>query len=203
MSWPLQPTNYHWSYDDWASYRINRPGTRCDNSTGGAVTIARTKSGYCLLGAILQTDRGGQITYHGPGQLIVYTLLDLQRLGIGVRELVNLLEHSVIKLLTELGIKAERLEGAPGVYVAGKKIAALGLRVRRHSSYHGLSLNIDMDLAPFAHIDPCGYRDMQVIDLRRLGVEKPRKQIEQRLLAFLVDELGYTLPSEPFLKNLP
>jgi len=152
---------------------------------------------------IVQTDRGGQITYHGPGQLIVYTLLDLQRLGMGVRELVELLEESVIALLADNGITAERREGAPGVYVDGQKIAALGLRVRKHGSYHGLSLNIDMDLAPFAQIDPCGYRDMEVIDLRRLGLEKPREDIEQQVLTFLADELGYTLAPEPFESELP
>ncbi|MGW8248645.1 MAG: lipoyl(octanoyl) transferase LipB [Acidiferrobacterales bacterium] len=152
---------------------------------------------------IIQTDRGGQITYHGPGQLIVYTLLDLQRLGMGVRDLVELLEESVIALLGDDGIAAKRKEGAPGVYVDEQKVAALGLRVRKHGSYHGLSLNIDMDLAPFAQIDPCGYRDMPVVDLHRLGLEKPRKSVEQRLLTFLANELGYTLPSEPFKSELP
>lgn len=152
---------------------------------------------------IVQTDRGGQITYHGPGQLILYTLLDLQRLGIGVKELVELLEGSVIQLLRDSGIEAQRMQGAPGVYVDERKIAALGLRVRRNGSYHGLSLNIDMDLGPFAQIDPCGYRDMQVVDLQGLGMEKPRKEVEQQLLAFLADELGYNLPSEPYLNTLP
>ena len=152
---------------------------------------------------IVQTDRGGQITYHGPGQLIVYTLLDLQRLGIGVRDLVELLEASVIGFLADHGITAKRKEGAPGVYVDEKKIAALGLRVRKHGSYHGLSLNIDMDLAPFAQIDPCGYRDMPVVDLHGLGLKKPRKAVEQQLLAFLANELGYTLPPEPFESDLP
>jgi len=152
---------------------------------------------------IVQTDRGGQITYHGPGQLILYTLLDLQRLGIGIKELVDLLEESVIQLLHDFDIDARRMTGAPGVYVDERKVAALGLRVRRNGSYHGLSLNIDMDLAPFAQIDPCGYRDMQVVDLRGLGIEKPRKAIEQTLLAFLARELGYTQPSEPFASELP
>ena len=152
---------------------------------------------------IVQTDRGGQITYHGPGQLVLYTLLDLQRLGIGIKELVDLLEESVIQLLHHLDINAQRMTGAPGVYVDERKVAALGLRVRRKGSYHGLSLNIDMDLAPFAQIDPCGYRDMEVVDLRGLGLEKPRKEIEQGLLAFLAGELGYTLPPEPFASELP
>jgi len=155
---------------------------------------------------IVQTDRGGQITYHGPGQLIVYTLLDLQRLGIGIKELVDLLEESIIQLLNGFDVDARRMTGAPGVYIDERKIAALGLRVRRvrrKGSYHGLSLNIDMDLAPFTQIDPCGYRDMQVVDLRGLGIEKPRKEIEQALLAFLARELGYTLPSEPFASELP
>ena len=152
---------------------------------------------------IVKTDRGGQITYHGPGQLIVYTLLDLERLGIGVRDLVELLEASVIELLAQNGITANRKQGAPGVYVEGQKVAALGLRVRRNGSYHGLSLNIDMDLSPFSLIDPCGYRDMEVVDLRGLGVEKPRNELELGLLAFLAEELGYTQPSEPFTSEMP
>jgi len=152
---------------------------------------------------VVQTDRGGQITYHGPGQLIVYTLLDLQRLGIGIRQLVELLEAAVIQLLADNGITALRQQDAPGVYVDQRKIAALGLRVRRHGSYHGLSLNIDMDLTPFAQIDPCGYRDMQVVDLKGLGLEIPRKTVEQFLLAFLAGELGYTVPPEPYVTELP
>ena len=106
---------------------------------------------------VVRSDRGGQVTYHGPGQLVVYTLLDLRRRRLGVREAVRLLEQSVIDTLAPLGIEATRRLGAPGVYVGEAKIAALGLRVRHGCCYHGLALNIDLDLAPFAGIDPCGY----------------------------------------------
>lgn len=119
---------------------------------------------------LVQSDRGGQITYHGPGQLVVYTLLDLRRRELGVRAAVQLLEQSVIDFLAAQGIESERRKGAPGVYVAGAKIAALGLRVRNGCSYHGLALNIDMDLAPFADINPCGYENLAVTQLRDLGI---------------------------------
>ncbi len=111
---------------------------------------------------VIQTDRGGQVTYHGPGQLVAYLLFDLRRAGIGVRCLVGLLEQAVIDLLAEHDIQAERRPGAPGVYIAGAKIAALGLRVRNGCCYHGLALNVDMDLAPFARINPCGYPGLAV-----------------------------------------
>ncbi|MGR8919762.1 MAG: lipoyl(octanoyl) transferase LipB [Gammaproteobacteria bacterium] len=118
---------------------------------------------------VVETDRGGQVTYHGPGQLVVYTLLDVRRLGLGPRELVRRLEQGVIDYLAELDIGGERLAGAPGVYVAGRKIAALGLRIRRGCCYHGLALNVAMDLAPYARIDPCGYAGLEVTQLVDLG----------------------------------
>lgn len=152
---------------------------------------------------VVQTDRGGQITYHGPGQLIVYTLLDLQRLGIGIKRLVELLEDSVIALLALHGVVAHRKEGAPGVYVDEKKVSALGLRVRRNGSYHGLSLNIDMDLAPFTRIDPCGYRGMEVTDMKTLGITTDHEEIGGFLLQYLCDQLGYTVPAKPYLTDLP
>lgn len=119
---------------------------------------------------LVQTDRGGQVTYHGPGQLVVYVLIDLRRSGLGVRDLVLLLERAVIELLAPQGVKAEGRRDAPGVYVEGRKLASLGLRVRRGASYHGLALNVDMDLSPFARINPCGLVGMQVTQLRELGV---------------------------------
>ena len=119
---------------------------------------------------VVEVDRGGEITYHGPGQLVAYFMLDLRRMAIGVKTLVALMEQSVIDLLASYGIQGERRAGAPGVYVQGKKIAALGLRVKRGCTYHGLSLNVDMDLAPFSHISPCGYADLQVTQLRNLDV---------------------------------
>jgi lipoyl(octanoyl) transferase len=124
---------------------------------------------------VVKTDRGGQITYHGPGQAVVYTLVDIARRGIRVRDMVCLLEQAAIDLLAAHGIAAARKPGAPGVYVLhhgapGAKIAALGLKVKRQGCYHGISLNVDMDLAPFADIDPCGYPGLAVTSLRELGV---------------------------------
>ena len=115
-----------------------------------------------------KSDRGGQVTYHGPGQVVVYLLLDLRRRGLAVRTLVRLLEQSAIDLLAGFGVAGSRREGAPGVYVDGRKIAALGLRVRRGCSYHGLALNVDMDLEPFTRIDPCGYPGLEVTQLVKL-----------------------------------
>ena len=117
---------------------------------------------------VIQSDRGGQVTYHGPGQLVIYFLLDVRRRGFGVRALVDLIETSVIAVLASYGVAAELQKGAPGVYVDKRKIAALGLRVRKAGSMHGLSLNVDMDLAPFAYINPCGYAGMEVTQLREL-----------------------------------
>lgn len=119
---------------------------------------------------VVQIDRGGQITYHGPGQVVAYVLVDLRRRGYGVRELVTRMEQAVIDLLAVHGIAAERLAGAPGVYVGGAKIAALGLRVRHGCTYHGLAFNVDMDLAPFAAINPCGYAGLAVTQCRDLGI---------------------------------
>ena len=115
---------------------------------------------------VVRCDRGGQVTYHGPGQVVLYALLDLGRAGLGIKTLVNTLEQAVIDLLAEHQVSAERRAGAPGVYVAGAKIAALGLRVRRGCCYHGLSLNVAMDLEPFARINPCGYAGLPVTQLR-------------------------------------
>ncbi|MGB5178502.1 MAG: lipoyl(octanoyl) transferase LipB [Gammaproteobacteria bacterium] len=119
---------------------------------------------------VLKVDRGGQVTYHGPGQLLVYTLLNISRRQLGVQSLVRKLEQAVIDLCADYGIEAQRREKAPGVYVDNRKLAALGLRIRKGCSFHGLSLNIDMDLAPFSMIDPCGYRDLEVTQLRNLGI---------------------------------
>ena len=119
---------------------------------------------------VIQIDRGGQITYHGPGQTVMYLLLDLRRAGIGIRALVSLIEESVIGYLQELRIRAQSRIDAPGVYVDGKKIASLGLRVRGGCTYHGVALNVDMDLEPFSRINPCGLVGMQMTQLRDLGV---------------------------------
>ena len=118
---------------------------------------------------VIQVDRGGQVTYHGPGQLLVYTLLDIKRRQLGVHSLVRTLEQAVINLLSDQGIQGERRSKAPGVYVDGRKIAALGLRVRKGCSFHGLSLNVNMDLAPFSMINPCGIPGLEVTRIRDLG----------------------------------
>ena len=122
---------------------------------------------------VIHVDRGGQVTYHGPGQLVAYLLLDLKRRRLGIQSLVRVLEQSVIHLLADYSIRAVRRDKAPGVYVDGRKIAALGLRVRRGCSYHGLSLNVDMDLSPFSRINPCGFADLEVTQLADLGIDVP------------------------------
>ena len=141
---------------------------------------------------VIHTDRGGQVTYHGPGQLVAYVLCDLRRRAWGVRQLVTALEQAVIALLNEHGVNADTRSDAPGVYVAGAKIAALGLRVRRGCSYHGLSLNVAMDLEPFSRINPCGYPDMPVTDLRSLGIATGAAELEQRLAAMIAQQLEST-----------
>jgi lipoyl(octanoyl) transferase len=140
---------------------------------------------------VIQIDRGGQVTYHGPGQIVIYALLDLPRRKAGVRDLVSALEQSVIALLADHGITAAARSDAPGVYVDGAKIASLGLRIRRGRSYHGLSLNVDMELAPFSRINPCGYEGLAVTKLRDLGIDTPREDIAAQLSARLADILGY------------
>ena len=138
---------------------------------------------------VVQSDRGGQVTYHGPGQIVVYALLDLNRLGIGVRELVTRLEDGVINLLDDYGIDAKARRDAPGVYVDGRKIAALGLRVRKGRSFHGLSFNVDMDLEPFSRINPCGYEGLEVTQLADLVEELDFNDVERLLLSHLQQQI--------------
>ena len=130
---------------------------------------------------VIHVDRGGQVTYHGPGQLVVYTLLDINRRQLGVQSLVRLLEQAVIDLCSDHAIQAQRRDNAPGVYVNDRKLAALGLRVRKDRAFHGLSLNVEMDLAPFAMIDPCGYRGMEVTQLRQLGIDASMESVSTQL----------------------
>lgn len=144
---------------------------------------------------VVPTDRGGDMTYHGPGQIVAYCLFDLARRGLGAKELVRLLEQSVIDLLADYGIEGTRRVGAPGVYVEDRKIAALGLRVRAGRCYHGLALNVDMDLDPFARIDPCGYPGLGVTQLVELGVTAERVRVHDELLARLLSRLGYNRPT--------
>jgi lipoyl(octanoyl) transferase len=134
---------------------------------------------------VVQTDRGGQVTYHGPGQLVVYPLLDLRRLGLNVRTLVTTLEQSVIELLRPLGILAQGRRDAPGVYVEGRKLASVGMRIRRGCSYHGLALNVDMDLSPFGRINPCGMTGLEVTQLAALGVPGSVQDVGQQLSPIL------------------
>lgn len=149
-------------------------GTACDLNTLIASDIP-----------VIKSDRGGQITYHGPGQIIMYVLLNVKRNGLGVKGLVTALEQTMIDVLATYQIQANRLSGAPGVYVEGAKIGALGLRVRKGFSYHGLSLNVDMDLKPFHNIDPCGYKDMlvtQIKDQMNSKIPVTTAQVQQVLL---------------------
>jgi len=139
---------------------------------------------------LVRADRGGQITYHGPGQAIVYTLVDLQRARLGVRGMVTLIEDAVIAVLAEHGATGERKPGAPGVYVGGAKIAALGLRVRGGSCYHGVALNVDMDLAPFADIDPCGYPGLEITQTSTLGVAGDARELGTALAACVAELLA-------------
>ena len=141
---------------------------------------------------VVQADRGGQVTYHGPGQLVCYLLLDVRRLGIGVRELVNRIEGSLIELLASYGVEASAKPDAPGVYVNGAKIASLGLRIRNGRSFHGLALNVDMDLEPFRRINPCGYAGMAMTQLADL-VAGPLafSEVNARMREQLVKHLGY------------
>ena len=135
---------------------------------------------------VVNSDRGGQVTYHGPGQVVVYTLVNLRRAGFGVRELVVRLENSAIALLAEYGVPAHGRRDAPGVYVGDAKIAALGLRVRRSSTYHGIALNIEPDLTPFLGINPCGYQGLIVTSTRNLGIAIEKEQVAARFVE-LVD----------------
>ncbi|WP_312955780.1 lipoyl(octanoyl) transferase LipB [Pseudomonas songnenensis] len=140
---------------------------------------------------VVQVDRGGQVTYHGPGQLVGYLLLDVRRLGIGVRELVSRIERSLIDLLAEYGVEATAKPDAPGVYVNGAKIASLGLRIRNGRSFHGLALNVDMDLEPFRRINPCGYAGLPMTQMRDLIGPIDICQVADRLREQLVRQLGY------------
>lgn len=139
---------------------------------------------------VVQVDRGGQVTYHGPGQIVAYTLIDLRRLELGVRALVKALESAIIDVLEGYGVSSDRLEGAPGIYVDGVKIASLGLRVRRGCSFHGLAFNVDMDLEPFQRINPCGLLNMQVTQLADF-VDIDMTEVETRLIESLASVLGY------------
>ena len=149
---------------------------------------------------LVQTDRGGKITYHGPGQLIVYLMLDLKRLGLGPKKVVTLIEDSIRACLQQLSIQSHLIHGAPGVFVQQKKIASLGLRVRKGCSFHGLSLNVDMDLEPFSRINPCGYQGLQMCQIAALRHQHqlsavPLEDVAENLLQEIKANLGYTTVS--------
>jgi len=138
---------------------------------------------------VIQIDRGGQVTYHGPGQLMIYPLIDLRRAGLGVRDLVTALEQSVVDLAEDYGIEAASRCDAPGVYIDGVKLASVGLRIRRGSSFHGMALNVDVDLEPFSRINPCGFKDLQLTDLTRLGADNDLATVRDKLLPHLLRHL--------------
>jgi len=145
---------------------------------------------------VVQSDRGGQITYHGPGQLIAYLLIDVRRKGLGVRQLVTAMEQAVIALLARSGIEAVAKPDAPGVYVAGAKIASLGLRIRRGCSFHGLALNVNLDLTPFSHINPCGYAGLAMTQTATLGGPQTVAEAELLLLGELTRLIDYSTWTE-------
>lgn len=139
---------------------------------------------------VVQIDRGGQVTFHGPGQLMVYPLLDLGRLSMGVRTLVTALEQSVVDLAATFDIEAASRADAPGVYVAGNKLASVGLRIRKGCSFHGMALNVDIELEPFSRINPCGYAELEMTDLKRLGGDDELDSVWQQLLPHFLHHLG-------------
>lgn len=143
---------------------------------------------------IIQTDRGGQVTYHGPGQLVVYVLIDLKRKQLHARELVRKLENSVIDLLAQLSITANGKCDAPGVYVHNEKICSIGLRVRKGSSYHGIALNVDMDLTPFHYINPCGYQGMKMTQIKTLKPDVSFDDIKTAIIPAIMKNFGYNRP---------
>ena len=140
---------------------------------------------------VVQIDRGGQVTYHGPGQLVVYPLIDVRRADLGVRELVTALERAVIDLAARHGIRAECRAGSPGVYVDNRKLASVGLRIRRGGSYHGLALNVNMDLEPFRRINPCGYAGLEMTQLAELGAPSELEQTAQEFAPLLLARLQH------------
>ena len=175
---------YPWEHDEiWflehpPVFTLGQAGRRAHVHDPGAIPV-------------VASDRGGQVTYHGPGQLVAYLLLDLKRRRLGVKILVRALEQAIIDMLAAAEVNAQRKDGAPGVYVDGRKIAAIGLRIRNGRSYHGLAVNVHGDLAPFDRIDPCGYPNLAVTRIKDLGLDWSLDDTAERLLHRLVAELGY------------
>lgn len=171
-----ETTNELWVVEHPAVYTLGQAGKREHILTADNIPV-------------VESDRGGQVTYHGPGQVVVYTLFDLRRAGFGIRELVVRLENAVVDTLAGFDIEANGRRDAPGVYVNGQKIAALGLRVRRGCAYHGLSLNVDMDLQPFSGINPCGYAGLEVTSMRKQGSVHEKATVVDSLLQSLIHHL--------------
>ena len=146
---------------------------------------------------VVQIDRGGQVTFHGPGQLMIYPLIDIRRANIGVRRLVTALEQSVVDLVADYQIEAAARADAPGVYVEDKKLASVGLRIRRGASFHGMALNVDVDLEPFSRINPCGYKELEMTDLHRLGARLQLEETSQKILPHFLQHLGLTAAASP------
>lgn len=194
----LGQVDYQWAYDAMRRYTAERDAHSADElwlvEHPPVYTLGQAGKPEHLLRRtaipLVQVDRGGQITYHGPGQCVVYTLLDLRRRELGIRTLVRKLEQAVIDLLDAFHIVGELRAGAPGVYVEGAKIAALGLRVRNGACYHGIALNVDMDLGPFDDINPCGYQGLQVTQLADLGVDLDAGQVGRLLAARITTQLA-------------
>ncbi len=193
----LGPTDYVATWDAMKAFTARRDAATADELwiTEHPPVFTQGQSGRAehLLAPgdipVVQIDRGGQVTYHGPGQLLLYCLLDLPRLGLGVKGLVATLERSIVEWLASYRIDAGTRSGSPGVYVGDAKLAALGLRVRKGCCYHGLSLNVDMDLEPFSRINPCGYAGLAVTQLRDLGVEIAVERAGAELAAQLTGNL--------------
>lgn len=153
---------------------------------------------------VIQVDRGGQVTYHGPGQLVAYPLVDIKRLGIGVRKFVTAIEQSLIQLLQGYHIDAYAKADAPGVYVDGQKIASLGLRIRKGCSFHGLALNVDMDLSPFHRINPCGYAGLEMVQCKELNGPQNVTEAAEQLIGTFSQQLGYNslITHQELMENL-
>jgi lipoyl(octanoyl) transferase len=141
---------------------------------------------------VVQIDRGGQVTFHGPGQLMIYPLIDIRRANIGVRRLVTALEQSVVDLAAEFDVDASARADAPGVYVEGRKLASVGLRIRRGASFHGMALNVDIDIEPFSRINPCGYEELEMIDLHRLAIDLQLEETSEKILPHFLRHLSLT-----------
>jgi len=152
---------------------------------------------------VVQIDRGGQVTFHGPGQLMIYPLIDIRRANIGVRQLVTALEQSVVDLVAEHDVEATPRADAPGVYVEDRKLASIGLRIRRGASFHGMALNVNVDLEPFSRINPCGYEELEMTDLHRLGVDLALETTSESLLPHFLKHLGLTKDQRPATSHTP